>query len=418
MFKILFSFLSSYKYNVVGYPDVEIENETYFEIQNTGRKGCLKLKPKQNQVNKFELYELNCDEASRFFCVIDGLKKVVSPNPSLSQFPCFENPVSRKKRQVVTCPTGYVKNIWAECFKFVTTAKGMLQSQQHCTAEDSQATLMFFSVGNRFVTLYDNLKAGSVPGFVFGTSVFWLEAQKDPIDGKFKYLVDGLPTLPDPTFMKDQTAGKTGECLIAKPDPLDNYKFFIDAVDCSLPKTFLCVTGIATVTNPPTTTPAPTPASPVPVLPTFPCFESPSGVRKKRQTESSASLEKLNLLLDPSKETSRQVKLTEAREAYNASFGQADLQKAYESLFEILWYSQLPCYDVKNVTSDAKDQMSIIKRCHWKGQEISCPIIFKTLPTDRGMCCSFNMERAEEIFKKSKYADAVEKMQEKDHQNR
>ena len=28
-----------------------------------------------------------------------------------------------------------------------------------------------------------------------------------------------------------------------------------------------------------------------------------------------------------------------------------DLDKSYPALFELLWYSQLPCFDVLNVTS-------------------------------------------------------------------
>ena len=28
-----------------------------------------------------------------------------------------------------------------------------------------------------------------------------------------------------------------------------------------------------------------------------------------------------------------------------------DLDKSYPALFELLWYSQLPCFDVMNVTS-------------------------------------------------------------------
>ena len=122
----------------------------------------------------------------------------------------------------------------------------------------------------------------------------------------------------------------------------------------------------------------------------------------------------MNLLLDPAKESLRKDKLESARKNYQENFGQVDLQKAYQSLFEILWYSQLPCFDVKNITSDAPDQMSIIKRCYWKGQEISCPIIFETLPTDRGMCCTFNMEKAEKMFKNSSYSRAISRMQASD----
>ena len=132
----------------------------------------------------------------------------------------------------------------------------------------------------------------------------------------------------------------------------------------------------------------------------------------------SRSIEKLNLLLDPSKEKERESKKNASKEDYKDRFGNMDLIQTYSSLFEILWYSQMPCFDVKNVTSDAADQMSIIKRCSWKGKNVPCPAIFKTLPTDRGMCCSFNMEKAEELFEKSNYADMVQTMQDQDMGNR
>ena len=132
----------------------------------------------------------------------------------------------------------------------------------------------------------------------------------------------------------------------------------------------------------------------------------------------SSSIEKLNLLLDPSKENERESKKNESKQDYKDRFGNMDLIQTYSSLFEILWYSQMPCFDVKNVTSDTADQMSIIKRCSWKGKDVACPAIFKTLPTDRGMCCSFNMEKAEELFEKSKYAEMVQTMQDQDMGNR
>ena len=69
--------------------------------------------------------------------------------------------------------------------------------------------------------------------------------------------------------------------------------------------------------------------------------------------------------------------------------------------FDVLWYSQLPCYDVIGTTSGAKNERSMIKRCFWKGRELDCSAIFKTFPTDRGMCCTFNMAAAEAMFQKS-----------------
>ncbi len=46
-----------------------------------------------------------------------------------------------------------------------------------------------------------------------------------------------------------------------------------------------------------------------------------------------------------------------------------------------------------------------------------CSAIFKTFPTDRGMCCAFNMKKAEEIFKQGSYAKMVNQMQANDKDN-
>ena len=93
-----------------------------------------------------------------------------------------------------------------------------------------------------------------------------------------------------------------------------------------------------------------------------------------------------------------------------------DLDKSYPSLFELLWYSQLPCFDVINITTTKADDeygemmmeitiipsgkqvdildmfAAMIKRCIWKGVRVSCSSIFSMYPTDRGMCCSFNKQ--------------------------
>ena len=95
-----------------------------------------------------------------------------------------------------------------------------------------------------------------------------------------------------------------------------------------------------------------------------------------------------------------------------------NLQASYRSLFAILWYSQLPCFDVKNITSNVPGKTSIIKKCFWKEREIDCPTIFKTMPTDRGMCCVFNMKKAEELYKKSEYEELLQSMQDIDFENR
>ena len=78
-------------------------------------------------------------------------------------------------------------------------------------------------------------------------------------------------------------------------------------------------------------------------------------------------------------------------------------KKSYANLFEILWYKQLPCFDVKGTTSEENNQHAMIKYCEWKGLRIPCSAIFKTAPTDRGMCCTFNLQAAEKMFKDQQY---------------
>ena len=42
---------------------------------------------------------------------------------------------------------------------------------------------------------------------------------------------------------------------------------------------------------------------------------------------------------------------------------------------------------------------------------MKCSAVFKTNPTDRGMCCTFNALAAEELYKESKFTKAVSKLQ-------
>ena len=122
----------------------------------------------------------------------------------------------------------------------------------------------------------------------------------------------------------------------------------------------------------------------------------------------------LQLVLDPAKSSERAQKVKDAKAKHHNDFGQLDIEKSYNNLFELLWYTKLPCFDVKDTTSKEKDEMSVIKRCYWKGQLINCALIFVTRPTDRGMCCTFNMDQAERIFRATKYGNTTAKLQKED----
>ena len=130
-------------------------------------------------------------------------------------------------------------------------------------------------------------------------------------------------------------------------------------------------------------------------------------VLKNVSKEKPLNIQRLEILLDPSKEKERAIQKENAINDYYQKFGNLDSEKAYKAMFDLLWYTQLPCSDVRGYTSDVKDELSFIKRCYWKDTPIVCSAIFHKQPTDRGMCCSFNMEKAEQLLKRSKYRDVI-----------
>ena len=322
----------------------------------------------------------------------------------------------RRKKRATSCPDTTWRKTGYGCFKFFDTLLTRSQAYSKCQTLDSQSILPILKSDVEFQSFFEDLKNGIFTNFNLQTSTFWLQASKDPVLNYFTYDDGSLAT--NANYFDITTPIGTGPCATTQLLTLSPPKFSLDAESCESKAEFFCVIHDNIVV---TTTPAPTtPSTPVsvnatPTLPEFPCTQSS---RKKRNTQENQSIEKLNLMLNPQMKNEREAKIEFARQEYDDNFGNLDLEKSYDNLFEILWYSQLPCFDVRNVTSDAPHQMSVIKNCAWKGLEINCSAIFKTLPTDRGMCCTFNMERAEKIFKESKYSQMVQKMQDTDAANR
>ena len=78
-------------------------------------------------------------------------------------------------------------------------------------------------------------------------------------------------------------------------------------------------------------------------------------------------------------------------------------------------YTQIPCFDVSGITSfDQQSKYGMLKQCIWRGQALPCSEIFKTFPTDQGMCCTFNMKKAEEMFQTNQYQQMISMMQDQD----
>ena len=93
---------------------------------------------------------------------------------------------------------------------------------------------------------------------------------------------------------------------------------------------------------------------------------------------------------------------------------QTDFTAGFKVAFSSLWHAKLPCFDTRGISAFEEGEKGILKQCKWKGKIVPCSGIFTTFPTDRGMCCSFNMKAANEIFADSQYSSLVTQLQYED----
>ena len=103
----------------------------------------------------------------------------------------------------------------------------------------------------------------------------------------------------------------------------------------------------------------------------------------------------LDWLLDPSLKANKTRAIKYKKTALEDMMFRLNQTEAYSTLFSILWYSNFPCFEIKGVTSEIDGERAILRSCKWKGVSMPCSAIFITFPTDRGMCCSFNIQAAD-----------------------
>jgi hypothetical protein len=81
-----------------------------------------------------------------------------------------------------------------------------------------------------------------------------------------------------------------------------------------------------------------------------------------------------------------------------------DKKSSYPLVLSTLWNTGMPC-------SNLEENNSVLKYCEWKGKQVPCAAIFSTYPTDQGMCCTFNMKAANELFSGETYPAMIETLQ-------
>ena len=122
----------------------------------------------------------------------------------------------------------------------------------------------------------------------------------------------------------------------------------------------------------------------------------------------------INILSDPILTNQFNVASKSIQTQIQGLFQKINKTSGFEGMFSLLWSSGLPCFDINGVTSLQDGEKSLLKSCLWKGLKIPCAAIFNTFPSDQGMCCSFNMKAADEIFQQVTYSKLVMKKQRED----
>ena len=91
----------------------------------------------------------------------------------------------------------------------------------------------------------------------------------------------------------------------------------------------------------------------------------------------------------------------------------ASNKKFKEFMKGLYWHTGYPCFDTA-ATSEKNHEIGILKQCMWKGNVLPCKDIFAAIPTDRGLCCAFNIEKAENIYKNQEYVAYLNKQRNED----
>jgi hypothetical protein len=86
-----------------------------------------------------------------------------------------------------------------------------------------------------------------------------------------------------------------------------------------------------------------------------------------------------------------------------------DMNSAYAAIASTLWNSGMPCSDLDSANNN--NVLSVLKYCQWKGRKIPCSHIFSPYPTDQGMCCTFNIKAAEQVFAGELFSQLIENLQ-------
>jgi hypothetical protein len=118
------------------------------------------------------------------------------------------------------------------------------------------------------------------------------------------------------------------------------------------------------------------------------------------EMEDDPNLPPMDVLFNPARFDEMVTLMGNVDTAAKALFDDMDLSSEHvkKVVLSVLWFSGMPC-------------SSLIKHCIWKGQALPCGQIFKVIPTDVGLCCSFNHVMPSDMLRNSTFAKTIEDLE-------
>ena len=173
-----------------------------------------------------------------------------------------------------------------ECYLYVNEAKSYSDAIEHCLSTDSRAHLPMPILGTSFTELWNDMKADKYPGYDIDAGIwisFWLDAQRYMVTSEnlisFRYNDPSQTRVENEnhwtSLETDASDANSGDCAIAKPRASKQGEFRLKDRPCKqLTKFFCVIDGTVRTTH----------GEPTPKLPKFPCYDSGSVSRKKRDS--------------------------------------------------------------------------------------------------------------------------------------
>ena len=120
------------------------------------------------------------------------------------------------------------------------------------------------------------------------------------------------------------------------------------------------------------------------------------------------SLPNIDFLLNPRMRQKRDEYEEKVMTRLKNFFAERNSTLLYPNLFRLLWYTKIPCFDLFNMSGD---HAHVLKHCEWSGETVPCENLFQAIPTDVGICCSFNFNSS---MKETVYAKLIEGLKDKE----